>query len=178
VSKITICRTNMEFPENMEAASYLLFKVFDGFTNADRKAWRRFWRKMKGMEPVEIAQVDLLVPRDKVKHRKFFALLNVGFEAWEPGRKHKTYKGRQVAKDFEQFREDTIILAGFYDQTFDMAGHMKLKAKSISFANMDDMEFERLYSAVAQVLLEKVLTTYAGRDELDEIVEKIMKFGE
>lgn len=178
MSKVTICRTGMEFPENMEAASYLLFKVFDGFTQADRKAWRRFWGKLKGMEPGELAQMELLIPRDKVKHRKFFALLNVGFDAWEPSRKHKTYKGMQVAKDFEQFREDTIILAGFYEQTFDLEGRMKLKAKSISFAKMPDDEFERLYSAVAKVLLEKVLTTYAGREDLDEIVEKIMKFGE
>ena len=178
MSKITICRTNMAFPENMEAASYLLFKVFDGFSKPDRKAWRRFWSKMKEMEPGEIAQIDMLIPRDKIKHRKFFALLNVGFDAWEPGRKHKTYKGREVAKDFERFREDVTILAGFYEQTFDLRGKMSLKAKSISFANMDDIEFERLYSAVARVLLEKVLTTYAGREELDEIVEKIMRFGE
>jgi len=176
--KLTVVRTNMAFPENMETASYLLFKVFDGFTQADRSAWRRFWRRMKGMEPGELAQMELLVPRDYIKLKKFFALLNVGFDAWEPGRKRKTYRGRPVVKDFENFREQTIILAGFYEQTFDLQGRMKLKAKSISFAKMEDDEFDRLYTAVANVLLEKVLTTYAGRDELDEIVDKIMRFGQ
>jgi len=53
---------------------------------------------------------------------------------------------------------------------------MKLKAKSISFANMDDAEFEKVYSAVADVLLNGVLVRYSGRSELDVVVNQILGF--
>ncbi|MCR4303702.1 MAG: DUF1367 family protein [Gallionella sp.] len=175
MSQINILRTDMELPD-MEAAGKFLFGALDGFTREDRAAWRRFWKRLKDMEPGEMARVEAVVPRNGKFHRKFFALLTVGFEHWQSGRKHKTYKGRPVQKNFETFREDITVLAGFYEQHFDVRGNMVLKAKSISFAKMDDIEFERLYNAVADVLLAHVLTTYAGRDELDEIVEKVMRF--
>jgi hypothetical protein len=176
--KISIMRTEQALPTGpaLEGARALLFGAIDGFGKDGQRAWRRIWKRIIGMEPGELAQVEMVVPRNSKFHRKFFALLTVGFEHWQSGRKHKSYKGRPVEKNFDTFREDITVLAGFYEQHFDVRGRMKLKAKSISFAAMDDVEFERLYGAVADVLLSHVLTTYAGRDELDEVVEKVMRF--
>jgi hypothetical protein len=175
---INIVRTNIKLPSDkeLESASKLLFDCFKGFTLIDNRRWRKLWKMLIEKEPGEMLVLDFKFPRNPRFHRKFFALLNVGFDAWEPGRKHKTYKGMAIEKDFEQFREDVIILAGFYEQTFDLRGHMKLKAKSISFANMDDEDFNKLYSAVADVLLREVCTRYAGREELDNVVEQITGF--
>jgi hypothetical protein len=100
----------------------------------------------------------------------------MGFDAWEPPRQRKTYKGLPVVKNFECFREEVIIAAGFYEQTFGLNGRLKLTAKSISFAQMDDLEFERVYSAVANVLLAGVLLRYAGRDELDGVIDRLLGF--
>jgi len=88
----------------------------------------------------------------------------------------KSYKGRVMEKNREQFREDILILAGFYEQTFDLKGRMRLRAKSISFAKMDDSEFERVYQSVVTVLLREVLTTYKDRAELDAVVERVLGF--
>lgn len=179
MTKIAIMRTDQPLPQgaNAEAVRDFLFGgVVVGFTEDDQKAWRRFWQRMMRAEAGELAAIEMKVPRNSRFHRKFFVLLTVGFDAWEPSRKHKTYKGMAVAKQFEQFREDVTILAGWYEQTFGLDGRMKVRAKSISFANMEQDEFELLYSAVANVLLEKVLTGYAGRDDLDAVVEKIMVF--
>lgn len=173
--KITVMRTAAALPADMKAASDFLFQSLDGFTEADRKAWRRFWKRIQSLEAGELASAEFVIPRNSKFHRKLFALLNLGFEAWEPGRKHKTYKGVPVLKEFEQFREDVTILAGYYEQSWGINGRMKVKAKSISFANMEQDEFERLYDAVATVLLEHVLTKY-GRAELDETVAKILGF--
>ena len=176
MSQITIMRTDKALPEDMDAAREFLFGALHGFSPADEKTWRRSWKRIVGMEPGEMLRIEMVIPRNAKFHRKFFALLNLGFDAWEPPRQRKTFKGVPVQKNFEQFREDITIAAGFYEQTFNLKGQMKLKAKSIAFAKMDDAEFEKVYSAVADVLLEQVLTTYAGRDELDEIVEKVMRF--
>lgn len=178
MAKIQILRTDKAMPPAaaLEGASALLFGAIDGMGEDSRKAWRKFWRRIMSLEPGEIAQIEATIPRNPKFHRKFFALLQVGFDAWDGGRVRKTYKGRPVAKNFERFRKDVLILAGFYDQTFDLRGCMVLEAKSISFANMDDDAFEKVYSSVADVLLEKVLTNYAGRSELDAVVNEILGF--
>ena len=178
MSRFTVCRTNMDLPDarGMEGASQLLFKALDGFGADDRKSWRRMWKRLVNAQPGELIDVAMAFPRNPQFHRKFFALLNLGFEAWEPGAKFRAYKGEVIAKDFDQFREDVTILAGHYQQIFNLDGGMTLRAKSISFANMDDAEFEKVYSSVVDVMLAKVLTNYAGREEIDSVVQKIMGF--
>jgi hypothetical protein len=160
----------------LAGARSVLFGVIDGMGADDQRAWKRFWKGLFRLEPGEMAQVELVFPRNSRFHRKFFALLNLGFDAWEPPRQRKTYKGLPVVKNFECFREEVIIAAGFYEQTFGLNGRLKLTAKSISFAQMDDLEFERVYSAVANVLLAGVLLRYAGRDELDGVIDRLLGF--
>lgn len=176
MSTINVIRTSQALPVNLDAARELLFGSLDGLSESDQKTWRRFWRNVIQMEPGEMMRVEAVIPRNGKFHRKFFVLLTIGFDAWEPPRKRKSYKGHPVQKNFEQFREDVTIAAGFYDQTFDLRGRMKIRAKSISFGKMDDAEFEKVYSAVANVLLGGVLVRYAGRDELDSVVEKLISF--
>ncbi|ABO60573.1 DUF1367 family protein (plasmid) [Burkholderia vietnamiensis] len=139
------------------------------------------------LRPLDEAQADLLkryatdtLIRCEVKqvrnprfHRKFFALLTLGFESWEPP--ILEYKGFEVQKDFEHFREDVTIAAGFYVVTTNLHGSVRLRAQSISFASMKQDEFERLYNAVANVLLQKVLTRYT-RADLDQVINRVLGF--
>jgi len=178
MSKMNIVRTGVALPADGELALVrgFLFGCFNGFLDSDKKSWNGFWRRLINLEPGEIAQAEMSIPRNYKFHKKFFGLLDVGFEAWEPNRVRKSYKGRAMEKNREQFREDVTILAGFYEQTFDLKGRMVIRAQSISFAKMDDAEFEGLYSAVIDVLLREVCTTYKGRAELDAVVERVINF--
>lgn len=106
-------------------------------------------------------------------HRKMFALFNVAFEAWEP--EVKEYKGQPVQKNFDRFRKDLTILAGFYETTINLKGEIRLEAKSLNFSNMEQDEREQVYSAVIDVVLAKVLTNYT-RADLDRVVEEVMRF--
>jgi hypothetical protein len=106
-------------------------------------------------------------------HRKLFALLNIAFDAWEPG--EKKYKGRKIHKNFDQFRNDLTVLAGFYDTTITLKGEVRLTAKSLSFEKMAQQEREKLYCAVIDVVLAKILTDYT-RDDLDRVVEQVLAF--
>jgi hypothetical protein len=178
LSDITITRTNIALPTNeeLEPVRKLLFECIKGTTERENKAWRRWWKRVINFDAGEISFLKFIIPRNGKFHRKFMALLNVGFEMWEPKRKRKSYKGMAIEKNFDQFREDITILAGFYEQTFNIKGEMRLRAKSISFAAMEDDEFETLYQAVVTVLLREVCTRYAGRDELDAVVNRVMEF--
>lgn len=106
-------------------------------------------------------------------HRKFFALLNLAFDAWEPV--EATYKGQTVGKNFDQFRNDIVVLAGFYEMAVNLKGETRLTAKSISFANMGQDEFDNLYNAVCNVVLAKILKSY-DREQLDAVMDRLMGF--
>lgn len=106
-------------------------------------------------------------------HRKFFALLNYAFDAWKP--EDKKYKGENVQKNFEQFRWDITILAGYYETSVRLDGTVRIRAKSISFANMDEDEFEQLYSAVIDVLLQRIFINQT-RADVDAVVNNILAF--
>lgn len=111
--------------------------------------------------------------RNPAFHRKFFALLNLAYESWEPV--GNTYKGQQVSKNFEQFRNDVTVLAGHYEMAVTLKGETRLTAKSISFGSMSQEKFETLYNATINVVLQRILTNYT-RDDLDAVIEKLLRF--
>ncbi len=129
-----------------------------------------FLRKIKAGNDVK---AKIVRSRNLKFHRKFFAMLDVGFNAWEPD--EVLLNGEVAQKNRERFRKDCIILAGFYDLVTNLRGEVRAEARSISFANMDEEEFDAVYSAVADVLLRKVLTNYT-REDLDQVVERVLNF--
>lgn len=106
-------------------------------------------------------------------HRKFFALLNLAFDAWDPV--EQQYKGEKVEKNFDQFRNDIVVLAGHGEASYNFRGEVRVRAKSLAFGNMSQDEFEGLYQSVVQVVLSKILTNYT-RDDLDEVIERVLRF--
>lgn len=120
-----------------------------------------------------LVEIDATAKRNPKFHRKFFALLNLGFDAFEP--KITEYKGHAVQKNFDRFREDVTIAAGHHEITAGLNGKPKLEAKSISFASMDDEEFARLFTSVCNVLLQDVLSTYT-RGDIDRVIDEILHF--
>jgi hypothetical protein len=101
--------------------------------------------------------------------RKFFALLQIGFEWWEPPMKE--FKGFEVQANFKQFRENVTIAAGYFDVSTSFSGRVRVTPKSISFGSMPEEEFEQLYNAAADVLLQNVLARYT-RAQLDATVNE------
>lgn len=178
MSKITIVRTGAPMlPDaDLSGVRQFLFELFRGLNETDNKGWKRLWKRFVDLDAGEIYLVEFVIPRNGKFHRKFFALLDIGYDCWEPCRVRKNYKGRAVEKCRDQFREEITILAGYYEQTFNLKGEMKLRAKSISFAKMDDVEFERLYQSVVTVLLREVCHNYKNRAELDSVVDQVLRF--
>ena len=121
----------------------------------------------------DVVRADFAKQRNYKFHRKMFAMLKVGFDHWEPATQE--HNGLPVQKSFERFRKDCIIAAGYYEPVVALNGEVRAEAHSISFAKMDEAEFEKLYSAVADVLLQRVLKNYT-RADLDRVVEHIISF--
>lgn len=133
---------------------------------------------IRGLKAGDGVWVKVRKVRNAKFHRKFFALLNLAFDAWEPGEEGRTYRGQAVAKNFERFREDVMILAGHYDVTYKINGDIRLVAKSISFGKMDELEFNDVYRDVFNVLWDRVLekARFASREEVERIVNQLLAF--
>ena len=96
---------------------------------------------MAKMRDGEIWESEIKKARNPMFHRKFFALLKVGFEA------------QKAFTAFDWWREWVTMKAGFYDSCQAPNGEFMYRAKSIAFNSMDDFEFTELYKAVSQVII-------------------------
>jgi len=122
----------------------------------------------------EVVHGSLRRHRITWKHRKYFALLKLGFDNWTPGEIDSKYGIPQ--KNFERFRKDAAILCGFYEVVIRIDGSTRIEAKSISFKNMDQAEFDNLYSKTIDLFLAKIYGKDMTKDELDQAVEKYISF--
>ena len=109
----------------------------------------------KKLKPGETYLVTVTKPRNTDFHKKYFALLNLGFTNTKTG-----------IANFEQYRWWAIMKAGYHEQP--TKGFFV--PKSISFANMDNDEFSKLYQNTLQVVAHDV-----GASS-DEVIEKICEF--
>lgn len=110
-------------------------------------------------------------------HKKMFALFKLAFDVWEP-ETPQTYKGEAVSKDFDRFRKDMTILAGFYKAVYNARGEVRLEAESLSFASMAEDRFEKVFRAVLNVVWNRVLRNagYETEAEVERVVDELMRF--
>ncbi len=119
---------------------------------------------------------DFIKPRNPKFHRKFFALLDFAYDYFEP--ELVEIKGMMPEKSREKFRDDALIMAGYHDLTVNLKGEARYIAKSISFASMDDIEFEKVYSSVFNVLWRMVLQQVSGmtKEVADNTIMQMISF--
>ena len=121
----------------------------------------------------EIHGFNVKKKRNPAFLRKFFALLDIGFNAWEPGEISSEYGTPQKTRD--TFREYIIIKAGFFTVHTWPSGKIRIEAKSIAFGNMSEEDFAVLYSNAIDVILQDVLVNYKKQD-LEYQVQLVLGF--
>lgn len=129
-----------------------------------------------GIKIGAIVKAIVTQPRNLKFHKKFFALLNLGFEHWAPDKLE--WQGIQAVKSFDVYREQVTILAGYREVTYNLDGSVKVTAQSISFAKMDDLKFQKLYKAVFLVIWNKVMSQCPGwtEDEMNRVLGHMENF--
>jgi len=112
-------------------------------------------------------------------HRKWFALARFAYDYWEPTVKVKEARRAlafEAERNFDRFRKDLIILAGYYEAFYRIDGTVRVEAKSIAFENMSEEEFEKLFSATIDVVLKHICPQYTEEQMRNEIVDMTMAF--
>lgn len=122
----------------------------------------------------EVVSADFKRVRSYKFLKKYFALLNLAFDSWEPGEVNSKYG--KPEKNFDRFRADLTILAGYYESTIRLDGSVRIEPKSVSFAKMSEEDFEKLYSATITVLIKHVYGPDMTEGEIRALVEKYLEF--
>jgi len=95
---------------------------------------------------------EIKLPRNQAFHGKVFAFFQFCFEHWAGG-----HEFQQESLQFDSFRKQLTISAGFYDQVFSLnKSDFTLEAKSLSFGSMDQEEFEACYNALIQAAMTNI----------------------
>ena len=112
---------------------------------------------MSNIKAGEIYKYNFSKPRNVKFHRKFFALINLVYQ-------------NQDHYSFEDLREKLIKASGHYRIVIDIeTGEEERKAKSIAFANMDEVEFSKLYNDVLNAIIK--VFGWDGKDIEENVAE-------
>lgn len=109
---------------------------------------------------------DISKPRNYEFHKKFFALIRLVFENLP----------EHIADTFNIYSEEDMLDAlkvdlGLYNIVY-VGGKQLVKVGSISFAKMDNTEFERFYNRSIDIVLNK----YMNGTERFDLIEEINRF--
>jgi hypothetical protein len=105
-------------------------------------------------------------------------MLGFFFELWEiPD--DLMYKGIKPEKNYDQFRKDILILAGFRDMVANIKGEVRFVAQSISFASMGDDEFTEVYRLVFNTCWRHVMNTTIVKltpEQAENTINQMLEF--
>jgi hypothetical protein len=112
--------------------------------------------------------------------RKWWALVKLGYDYWSENAQTIEFKGQPVLPDFDRFRKDVTISAGFYYPVVNLKDEVRIEAESLKWASMTEERFEQLYSATIQVLLQRVFNGKVSQrwteDQLRSVADQILSF--
>jgi len=97
-------------------------------------------------------EVEIKHPRNIGFHKKFFALVNIG------------HQNTSLEMPFETYRRYVIMKAGYF-KVYNTGKGSYYEAESISFANMDQIQFEEVYSRVLDIIIKDL---GVSKDEIEE----------
>ena len=100
------------------------------------------YEKLKKIPLNETLEWEVKQSRNIKNHRRYFALMNLVFH------------NQELTDDINILRSMILIKAGYYVERPTLDGEVMLDAKSLSFSNMDELEFQEVFSRSLDVIVE------------------------
>ena len=107
--------------------------------------------------------------RNRGYHGKVFAFMSWCFQYWCANNTEVEFQCESA--QFDYFRKRLAIQAGYYDYVVDLNGATMIQARSISYDNMSQEEFEQFGSAIINAAM---ATIFQGAD--DDTCHKLQSF--
>jgi hypothetical protein len=86
---------------------------------------------------------------------------NIKFHRMGMGLLQLAFQNQNQYDNFDIYRQDLTVAAGFFHEGKDEKGNLKLYPKSLSFDKMDEAEFGHWYEAVKSMIIQKFKITDA-----------------
>ncbi|WP_330925017.1 DUF1367 family protein [Candidatus Sororendozoicomonas aggregata] len=131
---------------------------------------------VEGLKVGDVIRCEFRKARNYRFHRKYFALLDLAYEYYEPRSVHTRDGVITPEKNREEFRKWCVIKAGFYQVIGYPDGSVRARAKSMKFSQMDEQTFAALYSKTIDVLLRQVFGNGWSREAVEDTVNQILNF--
>lgn len=123
--------------------------------------------KMCKFKTGEIHEVEIKLHRNPAFHRKVFVFFNYLFKYWK-----SDHEFMDEAGQFEVFRKNLTVLAGYYEKYYTITGEVRVEAKSLAYANMSQEEFEACYQALIQAAIKHIY----GKLQDEELYNELVRF--
>lgn len=123
------------------------------------------YEQLRKIKVGSVVKANIVHPRNVKFHRKFFSLIRAAWDCL-------TEQQRINLRSVETFREQLLIISGFSEPLYDLNGQKFLeRAKSISFAKMDEPAFNEVYSKVLDTILTIMVADGVSEDEFNNILK-------
>lgn len=123
------------------------------------------YEEMKKIKVGSIVKANIVRPRNIKFHRKFFSLIRAAWDCL-------TEQQRTNLRSIDTFREQLLITSGFIEPLYDLNGQKFLeRAKSISFAKMDEPAFNEVYNRVLDTIITILYADGVTEDEFNKILQ-------
>lgn len=116
----------------------------------------------------ELYEIEIKRQRNPAFHRKQFAFFKFCFEHWKAS---QAVEFMDEAAQFDRFRRQLTVLAGYRIEVYNIDGSLRLEAQSIAFANMEQEEFEQFAVAVQNAAMR---TLFKDADE--QTIQRLYSF--
>ena len=122
--------------------------------------------KLTKFKSGEVYEIELKGSRNPAFHSKMFAFFNFCFQYWQGDKEFLS-----ESKQFDVFRKNLTVLAGFYDEFWTIKGTVRIEAKSLAYSKMEPEEFEECYTALINAAIKHIFG-----DADYEIQNRLMSF--
>ncbi len=107
--------------------------------------------RMKRFKTGELFEIDIKNSRNADFHRKVFSFFNFCFEHWQDDREFLSHEAQ-----FDRFRKELTIIAGYYNKVFTLSGELRLEPKSLSYSQMTQEDFEQFFHALISASMKHI----------------------
>ena len=118
-------------------------------------------------------KAEIRQARNVLFHRKYFGMLDAAWSLLKENQR-RFFGGATYGESFgkEAFRRSVQISAGFFEPIWDVKGRCWQKSvKSIAFDKMDEGEFENLYKAVYDTVMDLLSMNGTSQQDFDRMID-------
>lgn len=126
-----------------------------------------FLPALQGFKNGEMYPVEIKRTRNPQFHRKVFAFFKFCFDHWAAENTELQFQSE--VKQFDTFRKNLTVLAGYREVTYTIDGRMRVEPQSLSYGNMEQDEFEQCYSALINAAIKHIFNDTTDPNVINQL---------